>query len=162
MWNLSSPTGIEPASPALQGRFLTAGPPGNSQQGCLKNEPRLFNEPKMILTLSRRPEIYNRQRATLSRREGLGRGWLGMVIGKHFHWASVHYFLPAHLSQWTKVHTHHLSLDPLLRASAAHDLWVPSSVLSQLWGLPMAFQKNPQKQSSYFDKITWKVSWKIL
>ena len=31
MWDLSSPPGIEPMSPALQGRFLITGPPGKSQ-----------------------------------------------------------------------------------------------------------------------------------
>ena len=30
LWNLSFPTGIKPASPALESRFLTAGPPGKS------------------------------------------------------------------------------------------------------------------------------------
>ena len=30
MWDLSSPTRIEPASPAFRGRFLTTGPPGQS------------------------------------------------------------------------------------------------------------------------------------
>ena len=31
MWDLSSPTGIEPASPALEGEALTTGLPGKSQ-----------------------------------------------------------------------------------------------------------------------------------
>ena len=31
MWDLSSLPGVEPASPALQGRFLTTGPPRKSQ-----------------------------------------------------------------------------------------------------------------------------------
>ena len=30
MWDLGSPPGIEPVSPALEGRFLTMGPPGKS------------------------------------------------------------------------------------------------------------------------------------
>ena len=32
MWNLSSPTGIKPTPPVLEGRFLTTGPTGNSFQ----------------------------------------------------------------------------------------------------------------------------------
>ena len=30
MWNLSSPPGIKPAPPALEGEVLTTGPPGKS------------------------------------------------------------------------------------------------------------------------------------
>ena len=39
---LVPPPGIEPASPALEGRFLTTGPPGKSPQN-------FFKEPKPIL-----------------------------------------------------------------------------------------------------------------
>ena len=31
-WDLSSPPGIEPASPALEGKVLTTGPPEKSQK----------------------------------------------------------------------------------------------------------------------------------
>ena len=37
-WNLSSRSGMEPASPALQGGFLTTGPPGQSQHGDASRE----------------------------------------------------------------------------------------------------------------------------
>jgi len=33
MWALSPPSGIRPASPALEGRFLTTAPPGEFQSG---------------------------------------------------------------------------------------------------------------------------------
>ena len=42
MWDLSSPTGIEPASAALEGGFFNTGPPGKACIYLIKKVSHLF------------------------------------------------------------------------------------------------------------------------
>ena len=41
MWDLSFPTGIEPAPPALKSKVLTPGPLGKPQEGSLEAKPNV-------------------------------------------------------------------------------------------------------------------------
>ena len=49
MWILVSPPGIEPASLALQDRFLTYGPPGKSQKSLNRKIHLTLNFPELKL-----------------------------------------------------------------------------------------------------------------